>query len=376
MAKTRFFYIKIKKKKDIKSIIIAALILFIFIITIKSALSYDENNYTFSYQGRLTDLNNNSLSPGTLVRIIMNDSNGTEYINEINPINFYFGADNSGFDFNFNIINEILYNELYSLCVITSGESMPCMQFRSPFGLIQGKYIKDGSIQYEDLNLTSISNLTQDKANLTGGNIFYDTQQFYGDVYMYNGSYLVGVQTLINESICLSDLSGNCIVLLNASNDAKINVSGKTYSTNYCIGNDCISSWEDLNSYIYVNITNNTLGNIVGVTTTSYDGDLDFGAEIGYVAGNSICNSEFSGSHFCYEVEILNSIKNNNYSWSGTAWYARGAPGYTANADDCAGWTTNSNVYLGPFWNWDGNAYAGYGRLTNCAQTKTLLCCR
>ncbi len=42
---------------------------------------------------------------------------------------------------------------------------------------------------------------------------------------------------------------------------------------------------------------------------------------------------------------------------------------------DCFGWTTNSNTYLGPFWNWDANSYAGRGALTNCAQSKQLMCC-
>lgn len=121
---------------------------------------------------------------------------------------------------------------------------------------------------------------------------------------------------------------------------------------------------------------NYTFGMIVGNTSSSYDGDISSGGDIGYVAANAICASEYPDSHFCLEVEVLKTIAAGNYSWAGTGWMAKGAPGYTANADDCSGWTTNSNTYLGPFWNWDANAQAGRGALTNCAQTKPLFCCR
>lgn len=121
---------------------------------------------------------------------------------------------------------------------------------------------------------------------------------------------------------------------------------------------------------------NYTFGAIVGNTSSSYNGSITSGSDIGYVAANSICNSEYPNSHFCLEVEILKTISAGNYSFVGTGWMAKGAPGYTANADDCSGWTTSSNVYLGPFWNWDANSQAGRGALTNCAQTKPLFCCR
>lgn len=114
---------------------------------------------------------------------------------------------------------------------------------------------------------------------------------------------------------------------------------------------------------------------IVGYTTSNFDGNISLGGDIGYVAANAICGSNFTESHFCQKAEVLQTINNNNYTFTGTAWFANGPPGYTANADDCAGWTSNANTYLGPFWNWDGNAQAGYARLTNCAQIKPLMCC-
>ena len=128
---------------------------------------------------------------------------------------------------------------------------------------------------------------------------------------------------------------------------------------------------EDFSDSVY----NLTFNEIVGYTASSYDGNISNGGLIGYAAANAICDAEYSGSHFCLKSEVLKTIANGNYSFSGTAWFQNGPPGYSANADDCAGWTTNSNTYLGPFWNWDGNSGAGVGRLTNCAQSKQLMCC-
>ncbi len=114
---------------------------------------------------------------------------------------------------------------------------------------------------------------------------------------------------------------------------------------------------------------------IVGFTPLTYDGNIINGTDIGYVAANNICAAEYTDSHFCLKSEVLATIANGNYSFSGTAWFQNGPPGYTANADDCSGWTSNDNTYLGPFWNWDYNVQAGKAVLTNCAQFKPLMCC-
>ena len=122
-------------------------------------------------------------------------------------------------------------------------------------------------------------------------------------------------------------------------------------------------------------LSNSTFSSIVGYTNSTYDGNLSNGSLIGYAAGNAICSAEFSGSHFCLKSEVLKTISNGYYSFSNTAWFQNGPPGFTANADDCSGWTTNDSTYLGPFWNWDANSQAGRAALTNCAQQKQLMCC-
>jgi hypothetical protein len=113
----------------------------------------------------------------------------------------------------------------------------------------------------------------------------------------------------------------------------------------------------------------------VGTTTASYDGNISYSGSIGYRAANLICNAQYTGAHFCQTGEILNTIVANQIStFSGTAWIAEGPPGYTANSNDCSGYTTNDNTYLGAFWELLSTS-GGKGWLTNCAQTKPLACC-
>ena len=122
---------------------------------------------------------------------------------------------------------------------------------------------------------------------------------------------------------------------------------------------------------------NTSFGMIRGFTSGTYNGNLNAGGYVGYPAGNYICNQEYPNSHFCTQTEVLETIASGNYTTAtGTAWLQKGAPGYTANSNDCNGWTTSSNTYLGPFWDWDASGtQAGAGYLTNCAQLKPLMCC-
>ena len=118
------------------------------------------------------------------------------------------------------------------------------------------------------------------------------------------------------------------------------------------------------------------VGTVIGNTSGTYNGSITNGSLVGYAAANNICDTEHDGSHFCTATEVMLTIAFGDYAYSGTDWIQNGPPGYTANADDCSGWTNSSNTFLGPFWNWEYNNYGGVARLTNCAQTKSLLCCK
>jgi len=114
---------------------------------------------------------------------------------------------------------------------------------------------------------------------------------------------------------------------------------------------------------------------IVGTTNSTHSGNISNGSLVGYSAANKICNDEYPGSHFCLKSEILSTIAAGDYNYSGYPWFQNGPPGYTANSNDCNGWTSSSGDYLGPFWNWELNAQAGAAFLTPCSQVKDLMCC-
>lgn len=121
------------------------------------------------------------------------------------------------------------------------------------------------------------------------------------------------------------------------------------------------------------------LGTFVGTTTvTSYTGLITSGSDTGYEAANAICAAEFDGSHLCMTDEILNTIQTQDIStlFAGVpdAWIAEGPPGFTANSNDCRGWTSADTGYLGPWWEFDSTG-GGVGFLTNCSTTKPLACC-
>ena len=114
------------------------------------------------------------------------------------------------------------------------------------------------------------------------------------------------------------------------------------------------------------------------LTTNSFDGNFTFtGGYVGYQAANMICNAQLNGSHMCQSSEIISYINNSNIgSLDGSnAWVAEGAPGYTANANDCSGWTNNSTTYLGAFWYFIAGG-GGNGSLINCSQLKPIACCK
>ncbi len=100
---------------------------------------------------------------------------------------------------------------------------------------------------------------------------------------------------------------------------------------------------------------------IINLTSSTYDGNITNGSLKGYEAANFICNAEFSGSHFCTTDDIITIIADqnmsaiNSFSSSATAWIIEGPPGYLANANDCLGWTSDTNTYLAPFWAYDDN---------------------
>lgn len=113
----------------------------------------------------------------------------------------------------------------------------------------------------------------------------------------------------------------------------------------------------------------------VATTTDKYDGNIG-----GYVTANTTCDTAYTDSHLCTDGEIMSYIARGGdiTDWgadSSTGWFAEVAPGYLANANDCAGFTSNSATYLGAFYVFNATD-GGYGALVNCSNEKPLICCK
>lgn len=123
------------------------------------------------------------------------------------------------------------------------------------------------------------------------------------------------------------------------------------------------------------------VGSFIGITTATSDGIITSGADTGYKAANTICNNEYAGSHMCTSDEIANTIANNSdlttvFTTGEQGWIFEGAPGFTANSNDCNGWVRNDNIdYYGAFWLFDTSG-GGAGWLAPCNNVKPMTCCR
>jgi len=125
-------------------------------------------------------------------------------------------------------------------------------------------------------------------------------------------------------------------------------------------------------------------GKFVGTTVATSDGSVGTGSLVGYQAANEICTHAFTGSHMCQVDEIISSVEQNLTSFTGmiNGWASMGAPGYTADANDCGGWTSGDGSDLGSWWEFstDGGVTiasgGGKGFLTSCSTVQPIACCR
>lgn len=115
----------------------------------------------------------------------------------------------------------------------------------------------------------------------------------------------------------------------------------------------------------------------VGVTTTSFP----VSALTSYYGINNKCGLDYPGSHACTVNEMLESIRCSEGSspirTSGgeIAWINGGPPGFTANSNDCIGWTDSTASAYGRYWSFD-NVTGGFGTMTTCnAPGLKVACC-
>lgn len=103
---------------------------------------------------------------------------------------------------------------------------------------------------------------------------------------------------------------------------------------------------------------------------------------LSYYGADNTCNAAYAGSHVCTAEEILRSISCSQAgdpvrSLGGEiAWINGGPPGFTSNANDCIGWTSNASSAYGRYWSFNDTT-GGYGTMTSCnAPGLKFACCQ
>lgn len=205
-------------------------------------------------------------------------------------------------------------------------------------------------------SVSSVTNITQ----IVGGDSVWEGSS--GLVYLSTSADFVGIGT--------------------ATPETELEVIGTASASSLTVSDliDCDNLVTDANGN--VSCGSGVVGSngvFVGTTTvTTYDGSFSDSGKVGYDAANALCDAEFTGSHFCRTDEILSTIATENIAtlFSGVpdAWIAEGPPGFTADSNDCRGWTSNAATHLGPWWDFSISG-GGVGYLTNCSTVKPLACC-
>jgi len=109
------------------------------------------------------------------------------------------------------------------------------------------------------------------------------------------------------------------------------------------------------------------VGGYQGLSTAASDGNAG-----GYREANLLCPA---GQHVCTAEEIIRSIACGvTLPSSGSGWVSGGPPGFTAAANDCAGWMTNDPGALGRIWVFTETG--GRGAQTLCDSSIGFTCCR
>ena len=227
------------------------------------------------------------------------------------------------------------------------------------------------------ITLASVKELAVSDTSTLTGPVFlgsYLQLTAAGDNHVYftssSGNYMMWDS--VNSRFVLSD---NLMANGTISSTGYIAASTSVRSRLFCDinGNNCfdpsISGWPSGGA-------TGTLATQVLLTAATTDGNFASGGKVGYQAATDMCQTEYAGSHFCFTGEILHIIAAEDISgFASTAWISEGPPGYTANSNDCNGYTSSDNTKLGAFWVFDANG-GGMGWLTNCAVVKSVSCCR
>lgn len=105
-----------------------------------------------------------------------------------------------------------------------------------------------------------------------------------------------------------------------------------------------------------------------GLTTSTYDGN-----QTNYAGADALCSADYAGSHVCSVEEILWLQRSGStLPGAGEGWINDGPPGFTANANDCRGWSINAVGNYGRYWDF-ANAQ---GWMRGCSNSVAFACCQ
>lgn len=116
-------------------------------------------------------------------------------------------------------------------------------------------------------------------------------------------------------------------------------------------------------------------------TFDSYSGNLSLDGYDGYLAGDYICDKNFSGTHLCDQYELLDTRNFKDISslasWTGDVWVISGSSKYTGVGvllvNDCNGFKHGvSGSYYGNFALLGSNIIG----TQHCGNSLPLACCR
>lgn len=130
------------------------------------------------------------------------------------------------------------------------------------------------------------------------------------------------------------------------------------------------------------NPVSGVVGVFVGESSSAFNAASDYDKVNDFCANSSDANVK--GSHICTPAEMANSYNNGQsgispiytYSQSPTLWINSGPPGYTANANDCKGWTAITSPLANPNYGTVWNFVNDYGSLLPCDVGKKFACCK